>query len=30
MTHHKREHKMVCHYCGFVAPVPKACAECGS
>jgi primosomal protein N' (replication factor Y) len=30
MTHHKREHKMVCHYCGFTAPVPKACAECGS
>jgi primosomal protein N' (replication factor Y) (superfamily II helicase) len=30
MTHHKREQKMVCHYCGFVAPVPKACAECGS
>ena len=30
MTHHKREHKMVCHYCGYTAPVPKACAECGS
>jgi primosomal protein N' (replication factor Y) len=30
MTHHKREHKMVCHYCGFTAPVPKACAQCGS
>jgi primosomal protein N' (replication factor Y) len=30
MTHHKREHKMVCHYCGFMAPVPKVCAECGS
>ena len=30
MTHHKREHKMVCHYCGFTAPVPKVCAECGS
>ncbi len=30
MTHHKREHKMVCHYCGFVAPVPTVCAECGS
>ena len=30
MTHHKREHKMVCHYCGFIAAVPKACAECGS
>ena len=30
MTHHKREHKMECHYCGFIAPVPKKCAECGS
>jgi primosomal protein N' (replication factor Y) (superfamily II helicase) len=30
LTHHKREHKMVCHYCGFLAPVPKVCAECGS
>jgi primosomal protein N' (replication factor Y) len=30
LTHHKREHKMVCHYCGFVAPVPKVCGECGS
>ena len=30
LTHHKREHKMVCHYCGFTAPVPKVCAECGS
>jgi primosomal protein N' (replication factor Y) len=30
MTHHKRSNRMVCHYCGFMAPVPKACAECGS
>jgi len=30
MTHHKREHKMVCHYCGYIAPVPKTCAHCGS
>jgi primosomal protein N' (replication factor Y) len=30
LTHHKREHKMVCHYCGFIAPVPKACVHCGS
>ncbi len=30
LTHHKRENKMVCHYCGFVAPVPKACVHCGS
>ena len=30
MTHHKRTNRMVCHYCGFVAPVPKVCGECGS
>jgi primosomal protein N' (replication factor Y) (superfamily II helicase) len=30
LTHHKREHKMVCHYCGFTAAVPKTCAHCGS
>jgi len=30
LTHHKREHKMVCHYCGFKAPVPEACVHCGS
>jgi primosomal protein N' (replication factor Y) (superfamily II helicase) len=30
LTHHKREHKMVCHYCGFTAPVPNACVHCGS
>ncbi|MGA9352415.1 MAG: primosomal protein N' [Terriglobales bacterium] len=30
MTHHKREQKMECHYCGSIVPVPKKCAECGS
>jgi primosomal protein N' (replication factor Y) len=30
MTHHKRSNRMVCHYCGFISPVPKVCAECGS
>jgi len=30
LTHHKRDHKMVCHYCGYTAPVPKVCAHCGS
>jgi len=30
LTHHKREHKMVCHYCGYTAPVPTACVHCGS
>jgi primosomal protein N' (replication factor Y) (superfamily II helicase) len=30
LTHHKREYKMVCHYCGYTAAVPKACVHCGS
>jgi primosomal protein N' (replication factor Y) len=30
LTHHKREHKMICHYCGYIAPVPKVCVHCGS
>lgn len=30
LTHHKREHKMVCHYCGYTAAVPKNCGHCGS
>jgi primosomal protein N' (replication factor Y) len=30
LTHHKREHKMICHYCGYLAPVPKVCVHCGS
>ena len=30
MTHHKGSNRMVCHYCGFMAPVPKFCGECGS
>ena len=30
LTHHKRSHRMECHYCGFAAPVPKVCVHCGS
>jgi primosomal protein N' (replication factor Y) len=30
MTHHKKDHRMACHYCGFQAPIPKVCGECGS
>jgi primosomal protein N' (replication factor Y) len=30
MTHHKREHKMECHYCRHVAKIPDKCAHCGS
>jgi primosomal protein N' (replication factor Y) len=30
MTHHKRERKMECHYCGHVEHIPEKCAQCGS
>jgi len=30
MTFHKHEHRLVCHYCGFVRPAPKTCPKCGS
>ena len=30
LTHHKRAHRMECHYCGYTAPVPNACVHCGS
>ena len=30
MTHHKRERKMECHYCGHVAHIPEKCEHCGS
>jgi primosomal protein N' (replication factor Y) (superfamily II helicase) len=30
MTYHKREHRLICHYCGFVRPAPKTCPKCGS
>jgi primosomal protein N' (replication factor Y) len=30
MTHHKRSHRMECHYCGYTAKVPQGCAQCGS
>ncbi len=30
MTYHKRQHRLLCHYCGFQQPVPKTCPKCGS
>jgi primosomal protein N' (replication factor Y) len=30
MTYHKREHRLVCHYCGFTRPAPRTCPKCGS
>ena len=30
MTYHKREHRLICHYCGFARPAPRTCPKCGS
>jgi primosomal protein N' (replication factor Y) (superfamily II helicase) len=30
MTHHKRERRLVCHYCGYQQGIPKTCPKCGS
>ena len=30
LTYHKQRDRMVCHYCGFNARVPKTCAKCES
>jgi primosomal protein N' (replication factor Y) (superfamily II helicase) len=30
MTHHRKTHRMECHYCGYVAPIPQRCPKCGS
>jgi primosomal protein N' (replication factor Y) len=30
LTYHRREHRQICHYCGYSAPVPTRCPSCGS
>jgi primosomal protein N' (replication factor Y) len=30
MTYHKNRNRLECHYCGFIAPVPKVCPKCDS
>ena len=30
MTYHKNRNRLECHYCGFVAAVPKVCPKCDS
>jgi primosomal protein N' (replication factor Y) (superfamily II helicase) len=30
LTYHKREHKLMCHYCGYSTAVPSLCPACGS
>ena len=30
LTYHRREHRLVCHYCGYSTTVPSHCPACGS
>jgi primosomal protein N' (replication factor Y) len=30
LTYHRREHRLVCHYCGYSTAVPSLCPACGS
>jgi primosomal protein N' (replication factor Y) len=30
MTWHKRDRRLLCHYCGYAEAVPKTCPECAS
>ena len=29
LTYHQGSNRLLCHYCGFVKPVPKQCGTCG-
>ena len=30
LTYHKGAQRLLCHYCGYMRPVPKLCPQCGS
>jgi primosomal protein N' (replication factor Y) len=30
LTYHRREHRLICHYCGYSAAVPARCPNCQS
>jgi primosomal protein N' (replication factor Y) (superfamily II helicase) len=30
LTHHRRDRRMLCHYCGYAERVPEECPKCGS
>lgn len=30
LTYHRREHRQMCHYCGYSTAVPSTCPSCGS
>jgi primosomal protein N' (replication factor Y) (superfamily II helicase) len=29
LTYHRREHRLICHYCAYATPVPDHCPHCG-
>ncbi len=30
LTYHRRDRRLLCHYCNYAEPVPKTCPDCGS
>ncbi len=30
MKYHSANDRLVCHYCGYIAPVPRTCPACGA
>ena len=30
LTHHRRDKRMLCHYCGYSEKIPSICPQCGS
>ncbi len=30
LTHHRRDRRMLCHYCGYAEKIPETCPRCGS
>ncbi len=30
LTHHRRDRRMLCHYCGYAEKIPLECPKCGS
>lgn len=30
LTHHQRDRRMLCHYCGYAEKIPSECPKCGS
>ncbi|MBV8553292.1 MAG: primosomal protein N' [Acidobacteriaceae bacterium] len=30
LTHHRRDRRMLCHYCGYAEKIPSTCGKCGS